>query len=107
MSSYETLIVERRGHVGWLIFNRPEALNAHNLPMLEGDPRAWQELSDDDDVRVIVNTGRAAASRPAPMCGRSPPPRHGPAHGQAGPGNRAAGVAWCPGLRRVEAVITA
>jgi enoyl-CoA hydratase/carnithine racemase len=58
MSSYETLIVERRGHVGWLIFNRPESLNAHNLPMLEEIPRAWEELSADDDVRVIVNTGR-------------------------------------------------
>ena len=23
---YETLIVEKRGHVGWLIFNRPESL---------------------------------------------------------------------------------
>ena len=28
--SYETLIVERRGPVGWLIFNRPKALNAMN-----------------------------------------------------------------------------
>ncbi len=58
MSSYETLIVERRGHVGWLIFNRPDALNAHSLTMLEEIPRAWEELSNDDDVRVIVNTGR-------------------------------------------------
>ena len=23
--SYETLIVERRGHVGWLVFDRPDA----------------------------------------------------------------------------------
>jgi enoyl-CoA hydratase/carnithine racemase len=58
MSTYETLIVERRGHVGWLIFNRPEALNAHNLQMLVEVPQAWEELADDDDVRVIVNTGR-------------------------------------------------
>jgi enoyl-CoA hydratase/carnithine racemase len=54
---YETLIVERRGLVGWLIFNRPEALNAHNLPMLREVPRAWSELDADDAVRVIVITG--------------------------------------------------
>ena len=30
---YETLIVEKRGHVGWLIFNRPESMNAMNSVM--------------------------------------------------------------------------
>ena len=38
MTSYETLIVERRGNVGWLIFNRPDAMNSHNLKMLEELP---------------------------------------------------------------------
>src|SRR5579862_7361799 len=61
MASYETLIVERRGNVGWLIFNRPDAMNSHNLKMLEELPRAWKELSNDDDVRVVVITGRGRA----------------------------------------------
>jgi enoyl-CoA hydratase len=61
MTSYETLIVERRGNVGWLIFNRPDAMNSHNLKMLEELPRAWKELSNDDDVRVVVITGRGRA----------------------------------------------
>jgi enoyl-CoA hydratase/carnithine racemase len=55
--TYETLIVERRGPVGWLIFNRPESLNAHNIPMLQEVPQAWTELDEDDAVRVIVITG--------------------------------------------------
>ncbi|NQZ97146.1 MAG: enoyl-CoA hydratase/isomerase family protein [Myxococcales bacterium] len=55
---YETLIVEKRGHVGWLIFNRPESLGAMNSVMGRELPLAWRELGDDDDVRVIVNTGR-------------------------------------------------
>lgn len=54
---YETLIVERRGPVGWLIFNRPDSLNSHNIPMLREVPEAWAELDADDAVRVIVNTG--------------------------------------------------
>ena len=61
MGTYESLIVERRGNVGWLIFNRPEAMNSHSLTMLAELPRAWAELSADDDVRVIVNTGRGRA----------------------------------------------
>jgi enoyl-CoA hydratase len=58
---YETLEVERRGHVGWLIFNRPEVLNAFNLKMGEELSDAWRELEADDQVRVIVNTGRGRA----------------------------------------------
>ena len=54
---YETLIVEKRGQVGWLIFNRPESLGAMNSSMGRELPLAWRELADDDDVRVIVNTG--------------------------------------------------
>jgi len=61
MTSYDSLIVERRGDVGWLIFNRPEAMNSHSLTMLEELPRAWTQLSQDDDVRVIVITGRGRA----------------------------------------------
>jgi enoyl-CoA hydratase len=55
---YRTLIVERRGQVGWLIFNRPEAANAMDSVMLAELETAWRELDDDPGVRVIVNTGR-------------------------------------------------
>jgi len=58
---YETVEIERRGQVGWLIFNRPEALNAFNLKMGEELSDAWRELDADDGVRVIVNTGRGRA----------------------------------------------
>jgi enoyl-CoA hydratase/carnithine racemase len=58
MNAYETLIVERRGPVGWLIFNRPDVWNALNRQMDVEIQRAWRELDDDDEVRVIVNTGR-------------------------------------------------
>jgi len=56
-SSYSSLLVERRGPVGWLVFNRPEAGNAMNAEMFTELPRAWAELEADPDVRVIVNTG--------------------------------------------------
>jgi enoyl-CoA hydratase len=61
MSGYETLLVEREDHIGWLVFNRPEAGNAMDATMLAELERAWQELDADPQVRVIVNTGAGDA----------------------------------------------
>ena len=54
---YETLVVERRGPVGWLVFDRPHAGNAMDATMLAELERAWAELDADPAVRVIVTTG--------------------------------------------------
>jgi enoyl-CoA hydratase/carnithine racemase len=58
---YETLLVERDGPVGWLVFNRPTAANAMDASMMQELEGAWLELDRDPDVRVIVNTGAGAA----------------------------------------------
>ncbi|HKE75215.1 MAG TPA: enoyl-CoA hydratase/isomerase family protein [Acidimicrobiales bacterium] len=60
-STYETLLVERRGPVGWLINNRPDQLNAMNSAMRDEFALAWDELEADPDVRVIVHTGEGRA----------------------------------------------
>jgi enoyl-CoA hydratase len=60
-STYSCLIVERHGPVGWLINNRPDQLNAMSAEMREEFGRAWRELDDDPDVRVIVHTGEGRA----------------------------------------------
>ncbi|MEZ5134634.1 MAG: enoyl-CoA hydratase/isomerase family protein [Acidimicrobiales bacterium] len=59
--SYEHLIVERHGPVGWLINNRPDQLNAMNNAMRDEFADAWLELDADPDVRVIVHTGEGRA----------------------------------------------
>jgi len=61
VNDYESLVVERRGAVGWLTFDRPDAGNAMDATMLAELERAWQELDADPDVRVIVNTGAGPA----------------------------------------------
>lgn len=61
IGGYTTLLIEREGPVGWLIFNRPEVSNAMDAQMLEELERAWQELDADDRVKVIVNTGAGKA----------------------------------------------
>ena len=59
--SYETLIIERHGPVGWLINNRPDQLNAMNSVMRSEFADAWKELDADPQVRAIVHTGNGRA----------------------------------------------
>lgn len=55
--SYQHLIIERRGPVGWLINNRPDVRNAMNNAMRDEFAQAWTQLNEDPAVRVIVHTG--------------------------------------------------
>jgi enoyl-CoA hydratase len=60
-TEFTTLKLERRGRVGWLVFNRPDRLNAMNSVMRAELADAWLELDRDPEVRVIVNTGEGRA----------------------------------------------
>jgi enoyl-CoA hydratase len=57
MSSYETLLLERRGAVALLTINRPDKLNALNIKTRQEGARALEELQADESVRVVVITG--------------------------------------------------
>ena len=60
-TGFTTLDVRREGHVGWLVFDRPDRGNAMDATMLAELEAAWRELDADDAVRVIVNTGNGSA----------------------------------------------
>jgi enoyl-CoA hydratase len=57
MSSYETLLLERRGRVAVITINRPQKLNALNIQTRAEGAAALDELRDDAEVRVVVITG--------------------------------------------------
>jgi enoyl-CoA hydratase len=59
--TYETLITERQGPVGWLVFNRPEVGNAMNATMFDELAQVWLEMDHDPAVRVIAVTGEGDA----------------------------------------------
>ena len=56
--AYKYVILSKDGHVGTLTFNRPEKLNAFHPPMIEEINAALQEVKNDDDIRVLVITGK-------------------------------------------------
>ncbi|MCI2418069.1 crotonase/enoyl-CoA hydratase family protein [Saccharopolyspora sp. K220] len=54
-------LVERRGAVLVVTMNRPEVRNALSGPMLQIMRQAWDEVDQDDDIRVCVLTGAGGA----------------------------------------------
>lgn len=61
MSEYETIEVERRGQVGVVTLNRPEALNALNTQLMVEVTAATSELDQDVQIGCIVLTGSQKA----------------------------------------------
>jgi enoyl-CoA hydratase len=55
--SYENIILETRGSIGVVKFNRPKALNALNSATLDDLLAAVGELSENDAIKVVVVTG--------------------------------------------------
>ncbi|MFD9078756.1 enoyl-CoA hydratase [Streptomyces erythrochromogenes] len=58
---YETILVERKGRVALLTLNRPQALNALNLQVMDEVVAAAEALDRDPGVGCIVITGSARA----------------------------------------------
>jgi enoyl-CoA hydratase len=56
-NSLEELIVERRGQVEWLIFNRPHARNAMTWYMYDRLADVCASINGDRDVKAVVLTG--------------------------------------------------
>lgn len=58
MAAVETKVT---GHIGYVILNRPESLNAMNGELVEGFHAGLTKLLDDEAVRVIILTGAGRA----------------------------------------------
>ncbi|SDG63582.1 enoyl-CoA hydratase [Microbacterium pygmaeum] len=59
--SYETILVETRGRVGWITLNRPEALNALNTQIMRDVVAAASAFDADESIGAIVLTGSERA----------------------------------------------
>lgn len=61
MSTFENILIERRGRVALITLNRPKALNALNSQTMEELVQATGELDGDTGVGCIVLTGSEKA----------------------------------------------
>tara|TARA_R110000823_G_scaffold132777_5_gene261215 strand:+ start:13069 stop:13875 length:807 start_codon:yes stop_codon:yes gene_type:complete len=50
------IVFEKRAHQAWITLNRPQAGNMLNGDMFVALADAWQEIRDDDEIRVAVVT---------------------------------------------------
>lgn len=55
--NYANLLIELKASVAWVTVNRPDKLNALNRATLNDLSKAFESLSSDAQVRVIVLTG--------------------------------------------------
>ena len=58
---YETIILEKDDGIAKLILNRPRKYNAVNTTMMRELQPALQEVSQDDEVKVLTITGAGSA----------------------------------------------
>ncbi len=54
---YETIILEKKGHVATITLNRPERLNAITPQMSQELVSALNDTDEDEEIRVLVITG--------------------------------------------------
>ena len=59
--AYENILVERKGGVGIVTLDRPQAMNALNAALVAELEAALDALEADDDIGCIVITGNAKA----------------------------------------------
>jgi enoyl-CoA hydratase/carnithine racemase len=59
--TYETILFEVKDHVATVTLNRPDALNAMSMPMLDDLVRVFDRVEDDSSIWAIVFTGRGRA----------------------------------------------
>jgi enoyl-CoA hydratase/carnithine racemase len=68
MSSQATLLAERRGHLGILTLNRPQALNALSLEMIRGLTAQLLDWRDDAAVGAVLLRGAGRPGKSPAFC---------------------------------------
>jgi enoyl-CoA hydratase len=61
-STSETLLMQKDGPIGWIIFNQPEKRNAVSQEMWQRMPEYMRDLATDDAIRVVILRGAGEAA---------------------------------------------
>jgi enoyl-CoA hydratase/carnithine racemase len=57
VSNFEVIIYQKQNDIGYVILNRPEALNAYNLQMRDELYQVLGAIKDDPEVKVAIFRG--------------------------------------------------
>lgn len=57
----DVIAIETQGHIATVWLNRPDKLNAMDLPMWDDLPRAMEAVGTDTEVRVVIIAGKGRA----------------------------------------------
>lgn len=57
MQSYNTIILEKKGGIGYLTLNRPEVFNAISQELIDEMRDALARVDADEEIRVLIITG--------------------------------------------------
>lgn len=59
--AYENIILEKEAHIAVITFNRPKAMNALNNQTRAEFAQAIEDVSTDDEIKVLILTGSGKA----------------------------------------------
>ncbi|MBI4199795.1 MAG: enoyl-CoA hydratase/isomerase family protein [Chloroflexi bacterium] len=59
--AYTRVIYEKKDHVAHITFNRPDALNSYDTPMMLELVDVWKDFGEDRDMRVAIVTAKGRA----------------------------------------------
>jgi enoyl-CoA hydratase len=59
--SSDVITIEKQGHIATVWLDRPDKLNAMNLPMWDDLPQAMEAVGADPEVRVVIIAGKGRA----------------------------------------------
>ena len=59
--SSDVITIEKQRHIATVWMDRPDKLNALNLPMWDDLPRAMEAVGTDPDIRVVIIAGKGRA----------------------------------------------
>ncbi len=59
--SSDVITIEKQGHIATVWLDRPDKLNAMNLPMWDDLPRAMETVGTDPEIRVVIIAGKGRA----------------------------------------------
>ncbi len=57
MHRFETIILEKKNNIGYLVLNRPEVLNAISRKLIQEMTDALARVNSDEEIKVLIITG--------------------------------------------------